>query len=749
MPPAMPFAMCGLLGLGVSVHASLALAGPPAPAEPPSAEPPAAPPAAAPAPGSIHTADTPEVAAEPPVAPPAAAAASSPSGGARPSAAAAPPADAEVIRVQSRWPDADLFTVGHTTRATTTRRVPQDARAAVLADVLEDIPGLSVQRTGPGQGAPIVRGLIGSAVLIVVDGMRVNNSIFRPAPNQYTALVDPLAISRVEVTRGPGSAMFGSDAIGGVINVITPLPRFEGDVWRQAASAVTAVATADRSVVGRATASAGKAGSGLAVGATVQRHGDLRAGGGERQTPSAYRSVAIDATGHLETDRHATTAWLQVLEQPALPRTDELRPGYGQPEPAAAVFHYQPSRRAFSHVRHLIRRPFGAVEGIELHAAWQRIDDDRRIRDTGAPEELREENRADSLGLAARSVAPVLGGELTVGADYWLDAVRSVRRSRNIDTGDVMSAKGRFADGSTMGQLGAFAEGRRRIGPVALRAAGRAGWTRTRIAAADRMVGAAIRSLSWAGELGAELELAPDVQLVANAGRAYRSPNVHDLSGLGPRPGGRYQVPAADLTDERALGADLGVRARRGRLDAEVFGFGLVNDDRIEVIPTGELTIDGREIVVSANTARTRVLGIEGALRARPRPSLELEAVATWVHGVQRTSAGREPADRTPPASARVEAEWLVVPRLRLEGAVRGALAQRRLSARDRSDPRIDPAGTRAFATLHAGAVLQVGAVEVALRGDNLADRRYREHGSGTEAPGFDASLLVRWAVVR
>ena len=653
--------------------------------------------------------------------------------------------DGEVIEIQSRWPDADLFTVAHTTRATTTQRVPRDARAAVLGDVLDGVPGVAVQRTGPGQGAPIVRGFLGSAVLLVVDGMRVNNAIFRPAPNQYNALVDPYAISRVEVTRGPGSALFGADATGGVINVVTPLPRFEGDTWQDQASALAAGATADRSIVGRASAAAGKNGSGLSLGTTLQHHGDLRAGGGDVLAPSAYDSLAADATGHLEHGRHATTAWLQLVTQPSLPRTDEMITGFGQTEPASAVFRYEPSRRSFAHVRHLIRRPAGSLEGVELHAAWQRIEDDRRIQDSGSTEETRESNHDDSIGLAARAVGPLLGGELTFGADYWLDRVASSARLLDLETGATMPISGRFADGSAMHQLGAFGEARRRAGPVALRAALRTGFTRIDIARADRELGATINSLSWAGELGVEIPLGRDVYLVSNAGRAFRPPNIQDLSGLGPRPGNRYQVPSDDLGDERSLGIDLGLRTRGPRFEAELFGFGMINDDRIEVVETGAAPIDGRTVVTSANTASTRLFGLEAGLRAQPHDAVELLATATWIHGNQRTSAGREPADRLPPAGGRAEIRWRALPRLRLDAAVRGALAQRRLSERDRTDPRIDPAGTPAFVTLHTAAILALGDFELAARLDNLLDRSYREHGSGTQAPGFDASLLVRW----
>mgnify|MGYP002062902832 CR=1 FL=1 len=69
-----------------------------------------------------------------------------------------------------------------------------------------------------------MRGLKGSSILHLVDGMRLNNAFFRNAPNQYLALIDPLALGRVEVLRGPGAVLFGSDAMGGVINIITKKP---------------------------------------------------------------------------------------------------------------------------------------------------------------------------------------------------------------------------------------------------------------------------------------------------------------------------------------------------------------------------------------------------------------------------------------------------------------------------------------------------------------------------------------------
>ena len=77
--------------------------------------------------------------------------------------------------------------------------------------------GLWVQETNLGGGAPILRGLIGNQVLILVDGVRLNDSTTRAGPNQSLNSIDPLSVERVEVVRGPSSVLYGSDALGGVI----------------------------------------------------------------------------------------------------------------------------------------------------------------------------------------------------------------------------------------------------------------------------------------------------------------------------------------------------------------------------------------------------------------------------------------------------------------------------------------------------------------------------------------------------
>jgi len=91
--------------------------------------------------------------------------------------------------------------------------------ARSFPDALKEAPGVHVQKTGPGQASPFIRGFTGYRTLALIDGVRLNNSAFRSGPNQYWSTIDMFLVDRIEVVRGPGSVLYGSDAMGGIAAV--------------------------------------------------------------------------------------------------------------------------------------------------------------------------------------------------------------------------------------------------------------------------------------------------------------------------------------------------------------------------------------------------------------------------------------------------------------------------------------------------------------------------------------------------
>ena len=96
---------------------------------------------------------------------------------------------------------------------------------ATGADLLEISPNIRIQKSQGGGGSPVLRGFEANRVLIVVDGVRMNNAIYRSGHLQNAITIDPHNIERVEVTFGSSSVGYGSDALGGVIHYYTKSPQ--------------------------------------------------------------------------------------------------------------------------------------------------------------------------------------------------------------------------------------------------------------------------------------------------------------------------------------------------------------------------------------------------------------------------------------------------------------------------------------------------------------------------------------------
>ena len=97
-----------------------------------------------------------------------------------------------------------------------------------VADLLRSEPGVDVVGTGVNQARPAIRGQRGQRILLLQDGMRLNNSRRQQDFGEITSLVDANELARVEVVRGPASVLYGTDAIGGVVNLITRAPNLGG-----------------------------------------------------------------------------------------------------------------------------------------------------------------------------------------------------------------------------------------------------------------------------------------------------------------------------------------------------------------------------------------------------------------------------------------------------------------------------------------------------------------------------------------
>lgn len=617
----------------------------------------------------------------------------------------------------------------------------------LVTDALDVEIGVYLQQTTPGQGAAIIRGLKGSSILHLVDGIRLNNAIFRSAPTQYFALVPTSAVERVEILRGTPASLYGSDAVGGVVQLVTRVPRFDSEENQYRGEVYAAYDTAELGRMLSATIDAGNNRIATSFSAEFLDTGDRRTGSGDRIGPSGYESRAARwaLAGRPGDDR----SWLidvHYLEQPETPRVDELVPGFGQTEPSSSEFFFKPNRRVFVHGKY--GREGGAL-GLDwnIDLAWQRIDDDRISRDFEATDRRFESNRSDLYGLVVSGSRVTESGSWIAGVEAYLDEVSSERSEQDLLDGQVTARAPRFPDGAEIERFALFGNTERYVSARNVLAGGlRVSRENVSLPATPVSGAASVSVTDTSGDIGWIFNAAENWQLVANAGFGFRAPNVFDLGTLGNRPGNRFNIPNPDLDSERVVQLDAGVRYTTDRARFELMVYALDYDDRITSVLTGDVTPEGRDVVQSVNAAESTIRGFEGGAGFDVSDTISLDAVLNYTWAEQRISGSpAEPGDRIPPLSGRLSVSYDAGSNFRLDAWIRFSGEQDRLSTRDVRDIRIDPNGTSGWGILGArGSWDFRSGWNFTLGIDNVLDKRYRVHGSGLDASGRNLMISVR-----
>ncbi len=622
-------------------------------------------------------------------------------------------------------------------------------RPAVLPELLENLPGVFVQQTTPGQGVAIVRGLKGSEVLHLVDGMRLNFGFFRNAPNQYLALVDPNALSRVEVVRGPSSSLYGSDAMGGVINMISVQPQVaDGDHTGAHAAIGGQTASADDSI--SAHGRVGYRGTRFAatLGAGWRDHDDRTNGDGDTLPFTGYESESADAA--LLFQPHPSQQWrlsLQHLRQPSTPRHDQMVAGFGQSEPDRSEFYFEPSQRDFAHVSAGFDDLISSADRIDLHLAWQQIIDDTRRRSFGSSNRDFEENRSNLLGFTLDAQDALTDTQsVQYGLESYYDRINSEKYRVNLDDGSVSPRESRFPDDSTMRTLAAYVQHQADWDTQHWQLGLRVTNVRIDLAADGSRPAARLEFEDVSGNLGGRFDLGSGYSLHTNLGRGFRTPNIFDLGAIGPRPSNRFNAANPDLGPEVVYSADLGVKWSHAQSRGEFFLWWSEYRDKIVSVFTGEQTDAGEDIVRSENVGRVSLRGAESQWVWFFARSWNLDLVANTTWGAEKIDGRYEPADRIPPATASVALEHRTSAGHRFRLRVASAGAQTRLSQRDQTDSRINPEGTAGWATVGVSALFHLPAqLDLTLAVENALGTSYRKHASGVDAPGLDARAGFRW----
>ncbi len=636
-----------------------------------------------------------------------------------------------------------------------------------IPEALAYEPGVMVQKTGHGQGSPYIRGFTGYRNLLLIDGVRLNNSVFRDGPNQYWNTVDPYGLSRLELVRGPFSVLYGSDAIGGVVNAVTRgAEDLQSTAWsdqwnrrlyyRYASGEDSHIARAE--VIGQPTEN-------LVIGGgiTAKSFGELEGGTAVgTQLKTGYDELDWDAKVQflINDDAYVVLAHQSVAVADAW-RTHKTI--YGIDWEGLTVG--KELRRTLDQERDLTYLQYhhqDPLQGIEmLHAgvSWHRQSEERDRLRSGERHDV-QGFEVETLGAQASLMSATSIGTLTYGVDAYHDEVDSYAYKLDAD-GMVTSRsiQGPVADDATYDTLGVYVQDEVVLSDALVLTAG----VRYEYAEADAQtvedpinggvmavkgdwdnVAGSLRALYW-------LDEGHSCNVFGGLSQGYRAPNLSDLTRYDSARTDEIETPAPDLDAEEFLTGEIGIKAGTRTLDAQVAYFYSAIDGMIVRTPTGR-QIDGDYEVTKRNAGDGYIHGVEVDAGYRFLEAYRLFLTFTWIDGevdTYPTSSDvlvTEPIDRLMPPTGRTGLRWSRHD-LWIEGAVLAAAKADKLSTRDAGDTsRIPPGGTPGYvvADLRAGWQAAPG-LSLSLAIENVTDEDYRVHGSGVNEPGRNLVLACDW----
>ena len=608
-----------------------------------------------------------------------------------------------------------------------------------MAEVMTTTAGVWVQKTNHGGGSPFIRGLTGNYTLLLVDGIRLNNSTFRYGPNQYFNTISPFSVSAVEVLRGAGSTLYGSDAIGGTININTISPSFEqerkiyGSVGGQFIS--RGIEYTGNTELG------GNFGKfAYILNGTIRDFGDIYAGKGlGYEAPSGYSEKDLFFKGLWQiSDKQKFTFNYQWLRQDTVPRYDKVA------QKDYKYYNFTLQQQLLTYVRfdqEWLGSPF---KNFQFTASFQQSNEERDTRKNDSPINKNERDDVSTLGLnATLNVLFFKKIESVFGGDFYYDWINSSRKLENSETGqDSTFSRGLYPDGSSSFTSAFYNSNLYKINRWTFQLGWRYNFTSNR--AEDDMfgdLGLATSSLIGNGSINYKFN---NNSLYATVNTGFRAPNINDISSLGDFDYG-VEVPASDLKPEKSTNYELGYKLTTKSFNMNVAGFYTqIRDliDRVPVTYNGDSLINGSRVYTKANVGQAFVTGFEMDFEAIIVTNFSIFGNMTYTYGHNVTKD--EPFRRIPPLFGDLSLRYAKKGYYVILQAL-AAGKQDRLSAGDTDDHRIPDGGTPGWFVLNLKGGYKWKWIAVKLAFNNIFNEPYRMHGSGVDGLGRHVAGSVRF----
>lgn len=676
---------------------------------------------------------------------------------------------------------------------------PKDAElqnSQTVADLLGNSTEVFIQKSQLGGGSPMIRGFSTNRVLISVDGIRMNNAIFRSGNLQNVIALDANAIESTEILMGPGSLMYGSDAIGGVMSFYTLTPQFSTtDKMLIDGSLMTRYSSADNEKTAHAHINlAGKKFSSL-TSFTFSDFDDLKMG---EHGPDEYlrNHYIIRENGEdiqIENDdpkKQVQTGYEQynVMQKfrytpnnnwdlnygfhysttSDVPRYDRLL-RYRDETLRSAEWYYGPQTWVMNMLSVEHKSEKGFYNNAKINLAYQFFEESRHDRDFGSAERIDQAEKVNVYSANLDFLKTISSkGTLYYGIETLFNKINSTGEITNIEDGTAEEFSSRYPDGSTWNSYAAYASYEYRpVSKVTIQGGLRYNYISSKSKFNSQFYDfpfteANIETGALTGNLGVKYRPANSTELRLVFSTGFRAPNIDDIGKIFESEPGSVVIPNPDLEDEYAYNGEIGITQRFGniaKIDISAFYTDLKNalvrrdytlNGQDSIIYSGELS----QVQAIQNAAKAYAYGVEANLEVYFTKQFMLRSSVNYQKGEEELDNGDEaPLRHIAPLLVKAGIQYQNKKfRTELYVNYNDEISNEDLAPSEQEKDyiyAIDSEGkpySPSWYTLNLKGIYDVNSsLSVSAGWENITNQRYRPYSSGIVAAGSNLILAVRY----
>ena len=663
------------------------------------------------------------------------------------------------------------------------------------ADVLANSGNVMVQKSQLGGGSPIIRGFETNKVLMVVDGIRMNNAIYRGGHLQNIVTLDNSIMDRVEVVFGAGSVVYGSDALGGVMNFTTKSPTLStnDDELLVKASAFTRYFSAASGYSGHADVSVGTKRFGSLTSFTYSKYGDLRQGAnrspfvgnfGARPWYAATFNGVDSMVMNVDTNVQVGSGYtqydllqkftfkqnevithklnFQLSNSGDVPRYDRLTQMSGA-NPKFATWNYGPQKRMMAAYTLEFTKKNNFFDQGRVILAYQSIEESRITRKFNNVWENHNVEKLDIFTLNADFTKKMNKHEFRYGAEAYLNKVNSTAFATNVAVDTSKAISTRYPDGgSSMKSVAVYETHTWEVCDKFIINDGlRFSYVGLNANFTDKTYfpfpfnSITQNNSAFNGNLGFIYLPAKTWRITGNLSTGFRAPNVDDLSKVFESVPGSVIVPNPNLKVEYTLNGEVGISKEilpGLRANVNVYYTKLTNaliTQNSQFQGADSIMYDGQlsQVMSTVNAGKAYIYGIEGAIAGQINKYISILGTVNYTTGRVVTDTVPYPLDHIPPVFGKFSV-ISSVNRLRTEFFVNYAAWKRVKDYNMIGEDNFSYAtaeGMPSWFTLNARVSYSITKdISFQLACENILDQNYRQFASNISAAGRNFILTLK-----